>query len=257
MIGSKSVSQNQGSQPEETQRQRVLLQIHRAFDNLKDQIKSAPATLSKRFHAWMAERARAPSDSQGQPSVLLRVLPVARKVWAQVRAKFTTGALVFASLVLLGSGVLAVSYFRQQDARDALLAKIESVQRAIRRYGTEESRAQSLAEAESRLLANQGYFPTGRTSASVLAELLTLAQETGVQLSSMDAYISKDSKVDPAKYSVITVNLQAKGSMEQLGAFLEGLESERVKAVSITRVTVGGVSTNPQASLSISAFGRK
>jgi len=257
LIGSKSVPSNTDSQREDTQRQGILLQIRGVFDNLRSQIADEWETLSKRFRTWIAEKTATPADSKEPPSVLVRALPVVQKGLAQVRARFAVGTLIFAVLVLLGSGVLAVNYFRQQSSRQAILDSISSVQRTTRRYGTEESRAQSLAEAESMLQANQEYFPVGRTSASVLSEILVLAQETEVEVSNMEAYVSKDPRVDPEKYTVVTVNLQAKGLIDKLEAFLDGLESDQIKAISITRVTMGGVSTSPLVSLSISAFGRK
>ncbi len=199
----------------------------------------------------------APTIKRWDAWVRTRAIPLLRKAWVKGKPKFPTASLVITVLILLGCAGIGVIHLQRQGERESLASELSTARSYLSKYGTEETREERMADAQAALAEAQGYFPGTLTSAAVLERILKLAQECHVQVNEMEASPGKVQKAAMAGYIALSVNVQAKGDLSDLQAFLDGLESGGVKAVSVDRVTIGNLDGTPLASISISAYGRQ
>ena len=199
----------------------------------------------------------APTIKRWDAWVRTRAVPLLRRAWAKGKPRFPTASLVITVLILLGCAGIGVIHLQRQGERESLASELSTARSYLSKYGTEDTRNERMANAQAALAEAQDYFPDMLTSATVLERILKLAQECHVQVNEMQASPGKVQKAAMAGYVVLSVNVQAKGDLSDLQAFLDGLESGRVKAVSVDRVTIGNLDDIPLASISISAYGRQ
>ena len=209
---------------------------------------------------WLRDeihRVQTPVQKWKSSRIYLRSAPVVQRTWHVTRTRFATASLTVAVLILLGCVGLVFISRQQQAEQVSLTSQINVAESLLNRYGSAAARSERLAEAEALLQSFEENFPASRTTAEVFKEILALTSSVPVQIQNLEGHPSQDPKGANSNYQVLNVTFQAQGSMSELQAFIEALETGAVKAVSVERVTIGSTEDPATANITISAYGRQ
>ncbi|MEW6233084.1 MAG: hypothetical protein AB1566_12330 [Chloroflexota bacterium] len=158
---------------------------------------------------------------------------------------FVAVCLVALAAIVVGDVALTVALLEKRRAQANLSWQLDTATRAYEeanRRASEDSgqlRAQ-LAAAKDDLATVQLAFPSEVQGTEVLARILGYAQDTGVEISSLQAQPPASEKIGNTSYVVLKFNLQARGELTSIFDFLRRLETGVIKTVKLTNVAVTG-----------------
>jgi len=172
-----------------------------------------------------------------------------KKVWLILGAVILVAALVSVYMV----------YFRQAEERDALNGRLSAAQASEEKLKDEKKNLNDdLAQAESLLNASQAQFPESVESIEYGEYLFEIAEDSNVNLASLNFPKPADKKAGAVTYSVVSLSLPVSGELSDIFDFIDILRTdERFDSTEVTGINMvmGGGET--KATIKVNIYGYK
>ena len=165
-------------------------------------------------------------------------------------------ALVLGVAALVAIVVLAGFYFKRNSQRGELDSDIAKTREQLNDYDSEEALQQRLEEVQARLDQEKAFFPQELSSGDVLDSILALASASEVNVVSLNTQPAKEENRGEHTYSALFIDLEVQGSLQQLEAFLEGLEGGTMKTVALQEISLVAMDSSPSVSLEFYVYAR-
>lgn len=184
-----------------------------------------------------------------------------------MKTEFSTIALLLCVAALATVAVTGVMYVQRQGDRESLDFELAAARTAIEDFqGNATILEQRLAVAEdllaeeqramedARVMVEQAYSTGALSSGEILGGVLSLAQDSRLDVVEITTEPEETEVVADLEYSVLSIDLRVMGGLLDLSSFVGKLEKGVIKAVSVDEITIEEVEGSYVASVYFSVL---
>lgn len=184
-----------------------------------------------------------------------------------MKIKFSTVALVVCVAVIIANAALGVMHFQQKNEQESIASELDSAENALLEYNGNASILQEqLAVVEAWLMEEQQAVADARfmteqlnpldklSSGTILDRLLRLARESKIEIVVISTLPEGDEEMGGLTFSTLLIDLQARGRLHDLAAFIGQLEKGHLRVVSINEISIDGSGESYDTILDFSVY---
>jgi len=157
-------------------------------------------------------------------------------------------------LALVANAYVGIAYMRDTGERDRLVASIAEQGELLSQQDDAATLRQLIDNVESQLVSERESLPTENGTSALLQSLLALGDDAGVRVSHLVTRPKQDGRFGNSTYTVVSVSIEATGSMSQLDVFLGSLQDNLLTGSNIDEISITGIDSSPRAVVELSVY---